>query len=130
MRIAASIMLIIFGALSLFVHVFILITHVGIIAFDPVFDTLFMISTAFIVTGGVFCLKRKYWKLCLVSALLAVFMMIFWLPGIFWLPHFPSPPSAIDWWVWSLIITGALPIIFVGIRKRGWQEISGGEDYY
>jgi len=119
MRKATGIMLIIYGAGTLFVYVGILITHMHIPS-DPVLNILFMIPAAFIVTGGVFCLIRKYWKLCFASALLAVLMMIFLMPGIFWSPGFSLSASA--WWMWSLIITGALPIIFVCIRKREWSE--------
>jgi hypothetical protein len=112
MRIAAGIMLMIYGAVSLFIYGFVRLTHLHIYAFD-IFDISFMISAAFIVTGGVFCLKRKYWKLCFASALIAVFMMIFWFWYLF----------TLDWWFWSFIITGALPIVFVCIRKSEWQEI-------
>jgi hypothetical protein len=118
MRKAAGIMLISCGALSLFVYVFVRLTHLHIYAFD-IYDIFFMIPAAFIVAGGVFCLKRKYWKLCFASALLAVLMMIFWFFGF--------PPS--DWWFWFFIITGTLPIIFVCLRKSEWQEISACLDF-
>ena len=124
---AAGIILIIYGVLSvvlslLFIVLF-FITHVNIIDLDPSyilfnpFHLLFTIPAVFIVIGGVFCLKRKYWKLCFVSALLAVFMMIYW-------SWFPLYPSTSDWWAWFFIIAGTLPIIFVCIRKREWSEIS------
>ena len=131
MRIAAGIMLIIYGAGTLFVYVGALITHVSIFDFDPFaispFTILFMITAVFIVTGGVFCLTRKYWKLSLAAALLAVLMMIFLMPGIFWSRGFPL--SAPAWWMWSLIITGALPIIFVCIKKRAWSESQAWLDF-
>jgi hypothetical protein len=131
MRIAAGILMILYGAGTLLVYVGVLITHVSIFDFDPFaispFTILFMISAAFIVTGGVFCLTRKYWKLCFASALLAVLMMIFLMPGVFWSRGFPLSTPA--WWMWSLIITGALPIIFVCIKKREWLEFPVWMDF-
>ena len=131
MRIAAGILMILYGAGTLLVYVGVLITHVSIFDFDQFaispFTILFMISAAFIVTGGVFCLTRKYWKLCFASALLAVLMMIFLMPGIFWSPGFSLSASA--WWMWSLIITGALPIILVCIKKRDWLEFPDWMDF-
>ena len=121
MRKAAGIILIIYGSVSLYTDVMALITHFRHIR-DPVLTIFFMIFSAFIVTGGVFCLKRKYWKLCFASALLAVLIMIGW---IYWLTRsIVFPHSALAWCLLLLIITGALPIIFVCIRKREWQEIS------
>jgi len=131
MRIAAGILMILYGVGTLFVYVGALITHVSIFDFDPFaispFTILFMITAVFIVTGGVFCLTRKYWKLCFASALLAVLMMIFLMPGVFWSWGFPL--SAPAWWMWSLIITGALPIIFVCIKKREWLEFPVWMDF-
>ena len=126
MRKAAGIILIIYGAVPLCISVPVILTHLHLPS-EPgfVFDIFFPISNAFIVTGGVFCLKRKYWKLCFASALLAVLMMIFY----FW-SFWGFPPGDLDWSLWYSIIawdlpiiTGALPIIFVCIRKREWQKI-------
>jgi hypothetical protein len=125
MRKAAGILLILYGELSLFVFGVVLFTHLHIFVFGP-FDTLFIISAAFTVTGGVFYLKRNYWKLCFASALFAVLMMIFLMlgivefPEILWLPCFS--PLLQPWWAWPFIITWALPIIFVCIKKREWSE--------
>jgi hypothetical protein len=125
MRKAACIILIIYGAVPLFIFVPIQLMHLHIIDLGP-FEIFFMISPAFIITGGVFCLKRKYWKLCFVSALLAVFMMIYWIYVLtgFSLSDF-THPAFLAWYVLLLIIiiAGALPIIFVCIRKRKWQKI-------
>jgi len=128
MRKAAGIILIIYGAVSLFFFVPVLLTHLHLLqSTDHVLNILFIISNAFIVTGGVFCLKRKYWKLCFASALIAVLMMIYWIYGLTGF-RFPPPASilpALDWCLLLLtIIAGALPLIFVCLRKREWQEIS------
>ena len=138
MRIAAGILMILYGAGTLLVYVGVLITHVSIFDFDTFaispFTILFMVTAVFIVTGGVFCLTRKYWKLCFASALLAVLMMIFLMPGIVWSPGIVSQPKVGPlggawWWIWSLIITGALPIIFVCIKKRDWSESPAWMDF-
>jgi hypothetical protein len=120
MRIAAGIILIIYGVVSLVIYVFVL--HVMqlhlYLFFDPSRILLFIISKAFIVTGGVFCLMRKVWGLCFASALLSVSINIYEIAGLSFLP-LPS-----DLWIWwsLIIITGALPIIFICIRKREWSE--------
>ena len=129
MRIAAGIMLIICGAgsLLLYVPISLLFTNPGLFVFDPIFRrlliTLLYISAAFIFPGGVFCLERKYWKICFAAALLAVLIMIYWIYVA--TGGFSAPLSALSvGWIWFPIITGTLPIIFVCIRKREWQEIS------
>jgi len=123
MRIAAGIILIIYGVVSLVIYVFVLLImqlHLYLYVFDPshILFILFIISKAFIVTGGVFCLMRKVWGLCFASALLSVSINIYEIAGLSFLP-LPS-----DLWIWwsLIIITGALPIIFICIRKREWSE--------
>lgn len=71
-----------------------------------------------IITGGVFCLKRKYWKLCFALSLwLLIFMILFLLSS-------PSPTTLIGTrllWVPCLFIPmGILPQIFVLLRKSEW----------
>ena len=125
MRIAAGIMLIIYGAVSLCFIVGGVLSEFRHIR-EPVLTIFVMVVLyAFIVTGGVFSLKRKYWKLCLASALLAVLMVIYWSYG--WTRfRFPPPslPPFLAWCLLLLMITGTLPIIFASIRKREWTEIS------
>ena len=58
MRKAAGIMLMILGALMLVGCVVVLIDY-GINIHDPVFDIFFMICGAFLVTGGVFGIKKN-----------------------------------------------------------------------
>jgi hypothetical protein len=100
-----------------------------LLVFEPIFRLLLFIPSAFIFPGGVFCLERKYWKLCFAAALLAFLIMIYWIyavTGGFSFPLSAYPSSArVAWYIWVPIITGTLPIIFVCIRKREWHEISG-----
>jgi hypothetical protein len=130
MRKAAGIMLIIYGAASLYFSVGGLMSEFRH-SRHPVFTILFLVVFyAFIVTGGGFCLKRKYWKLCFASALLAVLMMIYWIYGFTGF-RFPPPlfPPFLASYLLVLTIMGTLPIIFVCIRKREWKEISDSVDY-
>ena len=71
-----------------------------------------------IITGGVFCLKRRYWRLCFALSLwLLLFMILFLLslPSIeirfryIWVPCF-------------LIPMGILPQIFICLRRSEWSE--------
>jgi len=114
MRIAAGGMMTIHGTVLLSLFVYVLIQH-GIPVYEYAIDLIMIILAVFIVTGGFFCYKRKYWGLCFTSASLAVLIMIFWLL---------VSPYASNWLAWFFIITmGNLSIIFVWLRKKEWQEI-------
>ncbi len=116
MRQAAGIMLIIFGIFLLNTVVSALRVY-GIHVNEIVFNLLMVIPVAFLITGGIFCLMRKYWRVCLASAWLAVFIMILWLTG--------SHPSALRWLSWVFSILGTLSIILVYLTKTEWKEIQG-----
>lgn len=82
-----------------------------------------IISAVFIITGGGFCIKRKYWKLCFASSLVLLLFLIFEVFLMFPLAWWLNIPN---WWVviplsipWPI-----LPQIFVCLRKNEWQEIS------
>jgi hypothetical protein len=117
MRRAAGIMMVILGAFLLFGIVMILLEF-GIDIHDRVYEIFFMICSAFLITGGVFCLKRKYWELCLASALVVVFPMIWWLRLYLYTSYVP-------WVTWVAAILGTPPIIFVCLTKKEWKEIQG-----
>ena len=86
----------------------------GIQAYYSLALNLHMIfSTVFIITGGVFCLKKKYWIVCLISSLLLpCFLISLWswfLPyglGLFFIPG------------------GIISLIFVCLRKSEWRQPS------
>jgi hypothetical protein len=120
MRIAAGIMLIIFGvaAISLFiVNVSGLITHPQYIVPTPPDYVYIIIATlaVFFIVGGVFCLKRKNWRLCFTSSLfLHIFMTLLIFSNLlfFWI-----------FFLWlSLIPVWILPLIFICLRKSEWSE--------
>jgi len=91
-----------------------------------------IIPAVFVITGGVFCLKRKYWILCFTSSLVLLLLDLY-LFLAFNFRYIPlplnSPPSA-TWFPpsfldWVFTLSGILPVIFVCLRKREWQEIQG-----
>ena len=127
MRKAAGILLIVFGvgALGLFiVNVSGLAIRASAYIPNPP-DYVYIINAAIgvvSIVGGVFCLRRKCWGLCFVSSLfLHIFMTVlifsellflFWMFAL-WLGLIP---------VW------VIPLIFICIRKKEWQEISDSVD--
>jgi hypothetical protein len=114
MRTAAGILMTFFGMTTVLLYVEFL-NHYGlpVSVYDlpPLPLTLFIIDSAvFVTTAGVFCLTRRYWKICFASSLLLFLFMIY---GWFSFP----PPIAL-----FLIPGGILPIIFIYLRKREWEE--------
>jgi hypothetical protein len=107
MRRVVGILMIVLGMTAVGVFVYGIQSYYGL----P-FDLLMILSTVFIITGGVFCLRRKYWIACFISSLL--------------LPCF-----VISLWVWIFpyglglfsIGGGIISAIFVYRRRREWQEL-------
>lgn len=112
MRKAAGILMLILGVTWLFTLVLVFL-DTGIPAFGLPLDLLGILWGAFLVTGGVFCLKRRYWRVCFSSALAAVVLMILYLMG---------PLETAGWLDWFVIITGILPMIFVSLSKGEWSQ--------
>ena len=112
MRKAAGIMLIIFGILLLNTLVSALRGY-DIHVYQIVSNLLMIIPVAFLIAGGIFCLQKKYWKVCLASAWLAVFIMLVSLIG--------SLPYGLDWLPWVSSILGTLSIVFVYLTKQEWK---------
>ena len=97
-----------------------------------------IIPAVFVVPGGVFCLKRRYWRLCFTSSLLLLLLALYlfiafnsyhWpiIPPDIYPPMIPdtsifSNRFLVSFLVWSVSLSGILPIIFVCLRKREWQE--------
>ena len=112
MRMAAGVLLLLLGLILLIglILVFIAGNIPGLFLAIYLLETL---CAVFFVTGGVFCLKRRYWKVCFSSAFVAVVIMILYLTG---------PLDTASWLDWFVIITGVFPIIFVSLRKTEWQH--------
>jgi hypothetical protein len=125
MRIAAGIILIILGGFGLQGVIFLLSDlTIGLssIPVSVVFIILwYIVLAAFYVTGGVLCLRKKYWRVCLASASFAVFMGIFEVvvPSVV-LGHLVVMP----WTTWIVNIGAVISTIFISLSKKEWQEIS------
>lgn len=116
MRKAAGILMIIFGVARLIPLVLLDLRYSGIHASGDPYFLSFFISAAFVVTGGVFCLKRRYWKLCFSSALVAVLLIVYYVAG----GAYSTAASSGLFWLFTAM--GTLPIIFVSLRKREWAQ--------
>jgi len=125
MRKAAGILLIVFGvaAISPFiVNVSGLVTTLPVEYIDstlPYYLHINIIICAlalFFITGGVLCLKRKYWELCFTSSLLLHLCMVMFPTSFLF-----SFPWMFFLWV-SLVPVWILPLIFICLRKSEWSE--------
>jgi len=127
MRKAAAIILMVLGALILVGGVVYLILSgmsggAGFYAFRYILN---MICGAFVVTGGVFCLKRRHWGACLVSGLIVVLLGInpvLEQLGRGW-PLLPMLAGSWSWIMWIRVIAAVVSIIFIIRRKKEWSEI-------
>ena len=122
MRKAAGIILIILGvaALSLFiVNVSGLITNPYEDFMQTPPDYVFIIIATlavFFIVGGVFCLKKRNWRLCFTSSLfLHFFMTVLIFSNLFFFSWM------LPLWL-SLIPVWILPLIFICLRKDEWSE--------
>ena len=119
MRIAAGILMIAVG-MALLVNFVPRLIEEGAGSFDlPFVNLVVVISALFFVAGGVFCLRRRYWKVCFASSLLLLVLLAFLLL-IFWVLW--SLLYAPVWWMVVPVPVGILPIIFVCLRRRDWQK--------
>lgn len=121
LRIAAGILMIAVGIALLVIFVPRLIED-GVGTFDlPFVNLVMVISALFFVTGGVFCLRRKYWKVCFASSLLLLVLLGLLLLTL-WLLWALLPAHTPVWWMVVPIPVGILPIVFVCLRKREWRK--------
>jgi hypothetical protein len=86
-----------------------------------------IIAAAFIIIGGVFCLKRKYWQLCFASSIVLLVFMI--LDLLIFVPFNPFWPDLPLWVVYFVVVPlslplGILPQTFVCLRRSEWQKDS------
>ena len=127
MRIAAGIILIILGVLGL-IGLVLNLSNSGI--YLPVLPVILwrIGSGALLVIGGVFCLKRRYWRACLASALLALFIGIS--STIDYLRYVATHkfgplsegPISMTWGIWILLLGAVISTIFICLRKSEWSE--------
>jgi hypothetical protein len=76
-----------------------------------------------LVAGGVLCLKRRHWGVCLVSAVITVSLWIG--PVVMMLVE--GGFSAL--WNFAIQVPGGLvAIVFISLRKKEWEEFSDSVD--
>jgi len=127
MRKGAGILLIVLGAvaLSLFIaNVSGLVTPPSEYIPAPPAYVYIIIATigVFSIIGGVFCLRRKCWGLCFTSSLfLHILMTLLIFSTLLFSWMFALWLALIPVWI--------LPLIFICLRKKEWQEISDSVDY-
>ena len=80
-----------------------------------------IVWSGFFVAAGVLCLKRKYWGLCLATALLLFLIRI---PSVVE-PLLNGIPISMVWGYWIPVIGLLISTIFISLRKKEWQEILG-----
>jgi len=117
MRTAAGIMLIILGILGLIHLIIIGLGDFGILLSSPPFVLWRIVFGAFFVTGGVLCLMRRYWGLCLASALLALFIGGFSVVQPLLHGYF-----LMTWNTWIPILGAVISTIFISLTKKEWQK--------
>jgi hypothetical protein len=121
MRKAAGILMILFGGATIGIFVLLLMRFRYNLLDDFGYEPFIIVIELIVlfITGGVFCLKKKYWALCFTSS---VFLHL-WVMFSFPLEFFPySWLSSLPPWFAYLSPVGILPLIFICLRKREWQE--------
>jgi hypothetical protein len=107
MRRVVGILMIILGMTAMGIFVYGIQAYYGL---RLPFDLLMISSTVFVTVGGVFCLRRKHWVVCLISTvLIPCFVILLWMwviPGFLTL---------------FFIGGGIIAAIFVYRRNREWQ---------
>ena len=130
MRIAVGILMIILGIVRVanivinmsvpgaFVNSYSLWERLLIFGYWPV------VYGALFITGGILCIAKKYWGLCLISALLALVGGIYAIGQTLVL----GDSISIYWETWILIVGALISTIFISITKKEWQEFSDSVD--
>ena len=76
---------------------------------------------AFHITCGIFCLRRKYWRVCLASASFAVLIAVCDSASGGWVFSGNIAMGSIPWVV---LVAALIAVIFIGLRRKEWQETS------
>ena len=120
MRKAAGILLIILGAIVLGINVFVLWFYAS--SRIDLLNILTFVWAMFAFIGGILCLMRRHWGVCLASAIAAVVLGIFGvlLAGLGWgIPGFVAGIVG-----FPLVLAGGIAsTVFISRRKKEWQEI-------
>ena len=83
-----------------------------------------IVYAALFVTGGILCIVKRYWGLCLLSASLMLFFEI--IPLVEDLLRYGGLYRTLFTWI---VLPGALiATVFISVRKKEWQEFSDSVD--
>lgn len=82
----------------------------------------FVVSAAIPITGGIFCLRKKYWEVCLGSALLAAFSSVL-LPVLLSYTSLSIIYTSRGWTIWAMLVAAVISVIFILRTIKEWQEI-------
>ena len=80
-------------------------------------------TAAFNITGGIFCLRRKYWRVCLASVSFAVLGSVV-NSGVLLL----SSDILTGLISWVTVFAAVIALLFVVRTKKEWGEISDSVD--
>ena len=84
-----------------------------------------IVYAALLVTGGVLCVRKKYWELCLTSALLALVVGI--VPVVAQLLR-GSLDVLVAWENWIVVVGAVISTIFISLMRKEWKDISDSAD--
>ncbi len=92
-----------------------------------------VVAADFLITGGIFCLMRKYWRVCLASSSFAVFSVVFNIVYFSALSPFSWDWPWTDyiymrWPIWLMLVAAVISVIFISRTRKEWQEISDSVD--
>jgi len=134
MRKAAGIILIVSGIVFVVGMIIDVINHYfGTAIMSMLMETLpyTIVYGGLLIAGGVYCFKRRYWGLCLVSAVVPLSL---WITRVArWLAVGVAEGSVEGFlslsWHFCIVVLGTLvSTIFIVSRKKEWQEFSGSVD--
>jgi uncharacterized membrane protein len=74
---------------------------------------------ALFITGGILCIGKRYWGLCLISALLGLVQGIYTVVQALVFGY-----SAATWETWILVVGALIATILISLTKYEWEEIS------
>jgi len=77
-----------------------------------------IVYVAFYVAGGIFCLRRRYWPVCLASASFVVFIEV--IPPV--VDMLPRGYLLWGWDTWLLVIGGFISTVLISVGKKEWSE--------
>jgi hypothetical protein len=91
------------------------------------------LSAGLIVAAGVYCVRRKYWGICAVSAWFALLIglssaiLSLVVPSLYG-PVFPTWVSMV-WGTWVMLGGAVISTIFIYRARREWQKPGASPDF-